>query len=179
MLLKKAILLCHGILILLLSCKHNDEETYKTDNQLFISMVSRNLKFKEDAGKLLAGSGYDERLKSYAADMLLKQAALRSALQSLAAKKNWIVPDETGKDDRTRLDFLRSLQPEVLEKEFPEIMVLAHQKDNEIFVNATVPGGVRDSDLRNFAEQQLPGLRDALQEAQDLQRRMENDPGHR
>jgi putative membrane protein len=94
-------------------------------------------------------------------------------LQSIASQNGAEVPAELDRKHKRDLDRLTKLQGAEFDREYVGMMVKEHKDDIKAFEKQADKG--KDAELKAFAAQTTPKLREHLQQAQQLQSQMKSD----
>ncbi|MCG2578743.1 DUF4142 domain-containing protein [Dechloromonas sp. XY25] len=122
-----------------------------------------------DAGRMMAARSTDPGIKSYARQLEREHMSANDELKRIAEGKGIVVPAIVSKETRELLDRLRGMPAAEGDRTFVrEFGIETHNKAIQLFEKEAREG--QDPQLRAFAEQTLPRLREHLTMAQQLQR---------
>ena len=126
-------------------------------------------------GRLAAQKGSTPQVKQFGEQMVADHTKSNAALQSLAATRHIVVPNEPDKQDRSmnaRLEKLTGLQ---FDREYLTAMISDHAADVSEFEKETTDG--RDPDVAKFASATLPTLEGHLKLAETTRLALESAQG--
>jgi len=157
-----------GSSLIIIACKKNDDH-YTMNNQDFVTQASSSNMFEVAAGNLAQQKSTNADVKAFGNHMVTDHSQVGAEMATLANKKGWTVPANMQPAEQSNYNTLASLQGTAFDKQFAAMMVASHQQAISLFERASSRDGVPDSDLRGFASNKLPALREHLQGAQQLQ----------
>jgi len=112
----------------------------------------------------------DAEVKSFAQRMIEDHTKANGKLQSVAQKKNFTLPsgmDEKHKEAKNRLSQLFGYE---LDRRYMDEMLKDHDKAVSLFDHQAIHG--QDADVKKFAEETLPTLRDHLSQARLIDQKL-------
>lgn len=134
----------------------------------FITEATTSSLAEIDACRMMAARSADPGIKSYARQMEREHLSANDELKRIAEGKGIAVPTSASKETRDLLERLRGLPSGEGDRAFVrEFGIGSHYKAIEVFEKEAREG--QDPQLRSFAEQTLPRLREHLTMAQQLQ----------
>jgi len=154
-------------------------------DQEFVQKAAAAGRTEVEHGKIAASKASNAQVKTYANLLVKEHTAANQQLMAIAKRKNIAIADQTGTtaasgavvttgeaQDRQAKGSAHaapwmSSAGAAFDRGFIEAQVKAHQDAIALFETQANGGG--DSDLKAFAQKQLPGLRNHLKQAQDLQ----------
>jgi putative membrane protein len=157
-----------GSMFIISSCK-KDSDHHTMDNQDFVTQASSANMFEIAAGNLAINNSTNANVTAFGNHMIIDHGQTGAQMATLASQKGWTVPTTMLAKHQTNLNTLTSLTGAAFDKQFAVIMVTSHQGTIALFENAGGDAGVRDGDLRSFANNKLPTLKEHLTSAQTLQ----------
>jgi putative membrane protein len=166
-----------GLFGVLQSCKSKDNTSnYQMDNQTFVNQASSSNNFEVAAGTLATTKSSNTLVQQYGARMVTEHTGVGQDLKAIATSKNLNVPTTLQEKDQTNINALNALSGAQFDAQFINMMIVSHQDAITLFQNASSANGVMDGDLRNFAANKLPSLKEHLQAAQALQTQVQGAP---
>ena len=115
-------------------------------------------------GQLAQQKAQSDDVKNFGKRMVDDHSKANDELEKVAQGKNIMLPTALDKKDQKLLDKLGKLDGAKFDREYMEHMVKDHKKDVKEFEHEAKHG--KDADVKGFAENTLPTLRDHLQLAQ-------------
>ncbi len=132
----------------------------------FIKEAAEGGMAEVEMGKLGQEKAQNAELKQFAQKLVQDHEQANQQLQQIAQQKGVELDKEISKKNQRMLDHLRGLSGAEFDRMYVEHMVKDHQKDIKEFEKAANKG--EDSDVKGFAQQTLPKLREHLQTAENL-----------
>ena len=125
-----------------------------------------------EMGKLASQKGSDPQLKAFATKLVADHTKANDELKAIAAAKNLEVPTSAGMTQKAMMEkFQHQSGGKDFDEAFAKHMVKDHKDAIELFEKAAGDASL-DADLRTFAKQALPTLRDHLKSAEALESRL-------
>ncbi len=119
------------------------------------------------AAKLALKKSQDDAVRKFAQRMVDDHTKANDKLEALAHSKNLPVPRQASKEQQKKIDSLGKVAGDTFDQRYQDFFgVPAHEKAVNLFEREAKSGA--DSDVRQFAQQTLPTLREHLQMARDL-----------
>lgn len=135
----------------------------------FITEAAASGQAEIDASRMMAARSSDPSIKTYARQLEREHLSANDELKRIAEGKGIVVPVIASKETRDLLDRLRGMPTTESDRTFVrEFGIETHNKAIQLFEKEAREG--QDPQLRAFAEQTLPRLREHLTMAQQLQR---------
>ncbi len=123
------------------------------------------------AAKLALDKSHDDAVRNFAQRMIDDHTKANDKLKSIVKAKNISVPGQPSKEQLKKIDSLHKVSGDKFNQRYTEFFgVPAHEKAVNLFEREANSGS--DADLRDFAQNTLPTLREHLQMARDLQGQM-------
>lgn len=116
-------------------------------------------------GRMALDKSSDSQVKQLAQRIVDDHNKANDQLKAIARDNDVKLPDGPTPDARKAADAMRKLDGAAFDKAWARHMVSDHEKAVAMFTKASKSG---DADVRDFAAQTLPALRDHLQMAKDL-----------
>lgn len=136
--------------------------------RVFIAEAAASGLGEIEAGRLMAVRSTDQGVKTFARMLEREHLSSNGELKRIAEAKGIVLPESASKETRAVLDRLRSLPTPESDRIFVrEFGVEAHNKVIRVFEKEAREG--QDPQLRTYAEQTLPRLREHLIMAEQLQ----------
>lgn len=114
-----------------------------------------------------------QAVKDFAQQMLEDHSTANDQLKDLATGENITIPSAVSSDAQDNIDKLNKLSGTEFDKEYMDQMVKDHEKSVSDFEEASQ--NVSDPELKAWVDQTLPKLRNHLDMAQSIQRRINNN----
>jgi putative membrane protein len=118
-------------------------------------------------GELAQQQAKDEQVVQFGERMVQDHGQANEKLMAIAEQKGIQLPQELPEDAQQKYDELQQLSDAEFDQAYMDEMVQDHQKDIELFEQQAESG--EDPDLRAFAEESLPTLREHLERAKEVQ----------
>ena len=118
-----------------------------------------------ELGKLAQSNAQNEKVKAFGSRMVNDHSSANDKLKQIASKEGIQLPAKMDASAEKMLDKLRKLSGAQFDQAYMTHMVADHQKDIKEFEQESKQG--RDSDLKQFATDTLPTLREHLTQAQE------------
>lgn len=154
--------------VTLQACSDDDDDNIRMDNQTFVTEAASSNMFEIEAGELAVIRGNSEGVREYGGMMVLDHGAVGAEMAALVSRKGWNMPDDLLAKHQEKIDRLEGLEGVAFDREFAAIMVSSHDEAVKLFTDASGSNGVSDGDLKRFAGEKLPALKQHLEEARDL-----------
>jgi len=116
-------------------------------------------------GSITKGHSFDARVFAFGQMLVADHTAAKSALETIAAKKQISLPTGLG-DQQASYDQIEDKTRESFDKEFAKEMAGAHDQAVELFKGEAMNGV--DPDLKAYAAANVPVLEKHLEEAKAL-----------
>lgn len=142
----------------------------------FVHKAAAAGKKEVEDGKVAAQKASNAQVKSYAKKLVTDHTAANNQLMALAKRKGITIDQATARSGSTadakdqQTEAWMSATGAAFDRGFIESQVKAHQGAISLFEQQAKNG--TDTDLKAFAQKQLPGLRNHLKQAQDLQAKL-------
>lgn len=121
-----------------------------------------------EMGRLALQKSQNADVKKFAQMMVTDHTKANDELKALAAKKNVVLPTDTGSHKST-LDKLKGLSGAEFDKAYVDAMVEGHEDTVDLFEDNADDS---DADIKAFATKTLPTLKSHLQMIKDIQSKM-------
>jgi putative membrane protein len=119
-------------------------------------------------GQLAAQKAASDDVKQFGQHMVEEHGKALQELQTLAQKKGVSLPQQPDKDAQKVMQQLEKASgKEFDERYMKEVGVKSHQKASKLFQQAA--SRAKDPEVRAFAEEMLPDIKQHLQMAQKMQ----------
>jgi putative membrane protein len=140
-------------------------------------LAAQDLEFAEKAaegglmevqlGKLAQEQAKDEQVVQFGERMVQDHGQANEKLMAIAEQKAVQLPQVLPEDAQQKYEELQQLSDAEFDEAYMDEMVKDHEKDVELFEQQADSG--EDPDLRAFAEETLPTLREHLELAKEVQ----------
>jgi putative membrane protein len=118
-------------------------------------------------GKLAVDQAHNPEVRAFGKRMMDDHGMGNEQLMTLAEDKKVELPSEIPAEAKQTGERLAALSGAAFDREFMKVMVADHEKVVAAFEEESISGG--DNDVKRFAAQALPMLRDHLTQAQRIQ----------
>ena len=145
---------------------NEEREAVPDDAAEFATKAAANGMFEVEAGKMAQQQATNADVKNFAQQMVNDHTAANEELKQLASSLNIALPQSITEDQRDKLNNLREKQGVDFDKEYMDMMVSDHKDSVDNFENAAEDS--KSADLKNWASQKLPTLKNHLQMAEQL-----------
>jgi putative membrane protein len=133
-------------------------------DKTFVMKAAEGGMAEVELGRLAASKGTDPDVKAFGQRMVDDHTKANDKLKQLAAEKGVTLPTELGVLDKHTLDKMQKESGADFDRLYISSMVKDHKKDVSEFKHESKSG--KDSDVKGFATDTLPTLREHLQMAQ-------------
>ena len=154
--------------------QHQGHDMSKMDHKDSMQLTSQDSKFIKEAaeggmmevelGRLATQKAASADVKTFGQRMVDDHSKANDQLKSIATQKGVTLPTALPTDMRQEMDKLSKLSGAAFDKMYMSHMVKDHQKDVKEFEKESTAG--KDMDVKQFATDTLPTLREHLQMAQ-------------
>ena len=141
----------------------------------FINKAAQGNLMEVAAGKLAVQRALDPTVKEFGQQLVTDHSANNDTLKTLAGSKQMNLTDTVSPESRTMLGKLESLNGTEFDKEFSKMMVKDHTADISDFQKEAKKKDA-DADVKAYAEQTLPTLRQHLTLANRLSKAEKKSP---
>jgi putative membrane protein len=118
-------------------------------------------------GELAQQQAKGEQVVEFGQRMVQDHGQANEKLRAIAEEKGIQLPQELPEDAQQKYEELQQLSDAEFDQAYMDEMVKDHEKDIELFEQQADAG--QDPDLRAFAEETLPTLREHLELAKEVQ----------
>lgn len=125
-------------------------------------------------GQLAEQKAADPSVRSFGQHMTQDHQRLNQELMQLVSQKGATLPSETGGKDQGTVEHLKSLSGADFDKAYMKQMVKDHKSDVKEFQHESTKAD--DPNLKTFASQSLPVLKDHLHMAETIQSSLHSEP---
>jgi putative membrane protein len=138
----------------------------------FIKQAAEGGRFEIESSKLAEQQARSQDVKSFAQKMIQDHTQANQQLTEAAQQAGTSVPDVAlTKKHATIISNLRERNGATFDRAYTDAQVTAHQETVELFSGYSKQGS--NPDIKQFAEQTLPKLRQHLDMAMDMRRSLE------
>jgi putative membrane protein len=120
------------------------------------------------AGQMAQQKAVNQKVKDFASMMVHDHSAANDEVKTLAAKRNITLPDSVSDEKKQKAIELGKKTGKDFDKNFMATMVKDHEEAIDLFEKAS--GKVKDSEVKTFADNNLPKLRMHLDSAKAVQK---------
>jgi putative membrane protein len=143
----------------------NPSSLSKAD-RLFVKDAADGGMAEVELGRLAVERASNAEVKKFGQRMVEDHSKANEELKDIAGKKNIALPNELAAKHKATRDRLSKLSGAEFDKAYMSDMLKDHNKDVAAFQRESTAG--RDPDLKSFAAQTLPTLKDHLKEARSI-----------
>jgi putative membrane protein len=147
----------------------NKKKTEAAADVKFLENAARGGISEVEMGKLAQEKGQSEQVKDFGKTLVRDHSEANEKLKDIAADKSITVPGDMAKQQKDMLAKLGKLSGDSFDKEFAKHMTMDHKKDIAEFEKESKSG--KDAELKAFAANTLPTLKEHLQLAEKLQKK--------
>jgi putative membrane protein len=134
-------------------------------DQSFVNKAAQGGQAEVTLGQLAAKNASSQKVKDFGQRMVTDHGKAGQQLKTIAQKKSITPPSGMTSEDQALYTKLQGMSGSEFDKTYMEAMLKDHQKDIDEFQREADSG--KDSDVKAFAAQTLPTLREHLQMAKD------------
>jgi putative membrane protein len=135
-------------------------------DQTFVEKVAQENIAELDLGELAKERAQSDEVKQFAQRMIDDHGKANEQLEEIAKNKGAVIPTEAGEEHSKLRAELGELQGEEFDQRYMAAMAEDHQKAVDLFQKQAEEG--RDPELKSFAEQTLPIIKEHLTMAQSM-----------
>jgi putative membrane protein len=141
----------------------------KADKE-FVRHAAQGGMAEVELGKMAQQKAQSPEVKEFGERMVQDHGAANEKLKSVASSMGVDMPKNVGKEHKEAEDKLQKLSGAQFDREYMRTMVKDHQKDVKEFDKEAKSG--KDAEVKSFAQETLPTLKDHLQMAQSIEKGM-------
>lgn len=145
--------------------KFEDRDNLKEASDFAVEAASSSM-MEVEMGKIASEKATSPQVKQFAQKMVNDHSAANTKLKQIAQAKNITLPDSLPEDHKDHLKDLREKSGNEFDKEYMSMMVDEHKDDVDKFESAS--NDLDDPDLKAFASETLPKLRQHREEAEKI-----------
>ena len=145
------------------------------DDREFINKAAQGGSMEVAAGKLAGQRALSPAVKQFGAQMVSDHTAANEKLKTVADSKQMPLTDTLPQEEQEALGKLEGLNGAEFDKAFAQMMVKAHTSDISDFQKEAKKKDA-DADVKAYAEQTLPTLRQHLTMANRLNKAEKKSP---
>ena len=119
-----------------------------------------------ELGRIAVQKATDPQVMQFAQRMVDDHGKANDKLKQVASSKNVTLPTDPPSDAKREEDKLNTLSGEQFDKEYMKHMLSDHKKDVSLF--RSTANAAKNSDVKQFASETLPTLKQHLQMAQTI-----------
>jgi putative membrane protein len=135
-------------------------------DQTFVEKVAQDNIAEVDLGELAKERAQSEEVKQFAQRMIDDHGKANEQLEEIAKNKGAVIPTEAGEEHSKVRAELADLEGEEFDQKYMAAMAEDHQKAVDLFQKQAEEG--QDAELKSFAEQTLPIIKEHLTMAQSM-----------
>lgn len=153
------------------------EDTEMEDRKLnqsdFLTQAASNGMLEVQAGRLAQQEGLLQEVKSYGQRMVTDHTQANDKLKALASQLNITLPDSMSQEHLEQLQKLRNADGAEFDRQYMDLMVSSHENAVSMFEDAS--NNMENVEVKSFASNTLPILRQHLDSARQLDRALDED----
>lgn len=142
------------------------------DTSRFLKKAAAGSIAEVELAELAMERAKSKQVKKLAKHIKQDHEQANQALKAVADKKGVPLPDETDADHKQEAKRLAKLEGSEFDRAYVDAMIKEHQKDIKQFEKQARQG--EDAELKQFAEQTLPKLRQHLTHAKEIQKKLKS-----
>jgi putative membrane protein len=135
-------------------------------DQKFVEKAAQASIAEIDLGELAQEKAQSDEVKQFAQRMVQDHGKANEQLEEIAKNKGAVIPTEAGEDHSKIRAELGELEGEEFDQRYMAAMAEEHQKAVDLFQSQAEQG--EDEELKSFAEQTLPTIKEHLSMAQSM-----------
>lgn len=135
-------------------------------DQMFMKEAAQSGIAEVDMGRLAERQAQEASVKDFGRRMVTDHTMVNDQLMTLAKNKGVTLPKETDAQHKAMEKKLNRMKGTEFDKAYMQMMVTDHQKDVNAFEKTSKTS--KDADLKRFAANNLPTLKEHLKMAQEL-----------
>ncbi len=149
----------------------NANNSLEEDSQFMIKAASGGM-MEVELGKLAVNIGSNEQVKEFGQRMVEDHSKANQRLMEIASKKNITLPNAMNDGHQDKVKKLSKKTGTEYDKDYLDFMVNDHNDDIELFEDAV--DNLGDEEVKAFAAETLPTLRNHQQQAEAIQKALKN-----
>jgi putative membrane protein len=146
----------------------NENKAVNQDDAEFIVKAADGGMTEVELGKLAEQKGRMAQVKSFGRMMVEHHSAVNDQLKALAATKGITVPTVMSEDKQKKVQKFSAKEAKDFDKDYIDCMIDDHEKDISLFEDKASDDKA-DPDLRKWAVETLPTLRNHLAEIKKIE----------
>ena len=140
--------------------------TSQTSDQHFMKEAAQGGMAEVELGQLAADKASTAEVKEFAQRMVKDHSQANDQLKQIASQKGVTLPTSLSAKDQATKNKLSKLSGDAFDQAYMSDMLKDHKTDIAAFQKETASG--KDSDVKQFASQTLPTLKDHLKQAESV-----------
>lgn len=144
-----------------------------SDETTFVKDAAQGGLMEVQLGKLAQEKAGDEKVKQFGKRMEQDHSKANDELKKIASDKGVQLSTDLDKKHKTKIDKLTKLSGTDFDKQYMNDMVSDHKEDIKKFQRVADKG--KDADVKQFASQTLPTLKEHLQLAESTAQQVKSD----
>lgn len=138
----------------------------QSDNE-FVKKAASGGKMEVALGKIAQKKAISNDVKQFGARMVKDHSKANDQLMQLAKNKKMDLPEKLMDEHQKHVDKLSTIAPEKFDEAYMDMMVKDHKEDIDEFEDAIKE--VKDNEIRAWAQQTLPVLKEHYEMAQRIE----------
>jgi putative membrane protein len=143
-----------------------DEPSERISDDQFVAKAACCGSTEVEMGKLALRNGESAQVKTFGQRLLIDHNAADQKLLAMAGRKQIVVPRTLDAKHQEEINKLAKLQGAEFDRAFAEQMVKDHKAAIDLFESESKNG--KDAEIKDYARQTLPNLKQHLRMARDL-----------
>jgi putative membrane protein len=139
-------------------------------DKTFVMKAAQGGMTEVQLGLLAADKGTSQDVKDFGAKMVTDHGKANDELKSIASSKGITLPDKLDAKHQAMVDKMKGLSGTAFDKAYVDAMVVAHKKDDSLFMKEASSG--QDADIKAFAAKTDETVKMHLSMIQAIQSKM-------
>ena len=146
--------------------KTSKNDDLARSDRTFMTKAAQGGLAEVELGRIAVQKATDPQVKQFAQRMVDDHGKANDKPKQVASSKNVTLPTDPPSDAKREEDKLNTLSGEQFDKEYMKHMLSDHKKDVSLF--RSTAKAAKNSDVKQFASEALPTLKQHLQMAQTI-----------
>lgn len=147
-----------------------NESHLNGNDQKFVKHAAAGGLFEVEAARVAVEKADNADVKEFAKKLQTDHQDANEKLSSLAGSKSVTLPTAVSPDHQKKIEQLNQKSGTAFDRAYVQLMLKDHPKDISLFERQAKSGS--DAELKAFAQDLLPTLKEHLKMAQDLQSKL-------
>jgi putative membrane protein len=145
-------------------------DSVSAGDKTFVMKAAQGGMTEVQLGQLAADQGTSQDVKDFGAKMVTDHGKANDELKSIASSKGITLPDKLDAKHQAMVDKMKGLSGTAFDKAYVDAMVVAHKKDDSLFMKEASSG--QDADIKAFAAKTDETVKMHLSMIQAIQSKM-------